>query len=113
MLTEKGIQWIEENKPRIEQYLGENRPIGNRLPAERKLRGLFGSIAFIKFRDQGEQADISHAEFAESLICTVNTRKEILNDRLEQLYSIGEELNREEVKNYVNFCRKRFKSLLE
>lgn len=113
MLTDKGIQWIEENKSRIEQHLGKHWVTGDRLPAERKLRELLRSRAFIKFMDQGNQADISHAEFAESLICTVNTRKEILNDRLEQLYSIGEEFNKEEVKDYVNFCRKRFKPLLE
>lgn len=113
MLTVEGIKWIKVNKSRIEQYLGKQRPTGDRLPTDRKLKELIRNVAFKKFMDYGEQAEISHAEFAESLVCTVNTRPEVLHDRLEQLYSIAEELGREEVKNYVNFCRNKFASLLE
>jgi hypothetical protein len=112
MLTAEGIKWIKENKPRIEKYLGKHKPIGDRLPIHRRLKQLVGSAAFTKFRDQGEHAEISHSEFAESLVCTVNTRPEVLNDRLDQLYSIAEELGKQEVKNYVNFCRKRYATLL-
>lgn len=112
MLTERGIQWVESNKSRIERYLDEHLTTGDRLPADRKLKELLRSVAFRKFRECGEQAEISHAEFAESLVCTVNTKAEVLNDRLEQLYSIAEVLRREEVKDYVNFCRKKFASIL-
>ncbi len=113
MLTADGIRWIRANRERIEKYLGKHRPTGNRLPADRKLKELLRSTAFKKFKTYGEQAEISHAEFAESLVCTVNTRSEVLNDRLEQLCSIAENLEKEEVKNYVNLCRKKFASLLE
>ncbi|MEW6620916.1 MAG: hypothetical protein AB1422_16545 [bacterium] len=113
MLTSNGFQWIKANKPRIEQYLGRHIPMGDRLPADRKLKELFGTVAFRKFREYGEQAEISHPEFAESLVCTVNTKAEILNDRLAQLYSIAEELKKEEVKKYVNFCNSKFALLLK
>lgn len=113
MLTADGIKWIEANKERVEKYLGEHKPIGDRLPADRRLKELLRSAAFKKFKAYGEQAEISHAEFAESLVCTVNTRSEVLNDRLEQLYSIAEKLKKEGAKNYVNLCRKKFASLLE
>ena len=113
MLTANGVQWIQANKELIKKYLGKHVPTGERLPADRKLKELLGSVAFKKFIDYGENAEISHAEFAESLICTVNTRSEILNDRLEQLYSISEKLKKEEVKDYVNFCRKKFALILE
>src|SRR3972149_7304553 len=112
ILTAEGIKWIKVNKPRIEQYLGEHRSIGDRLAADRKLKELLKSVAFKKFREYGEEAEISHAEFAESIVCTVNTRAEGLNARLEQLYSVAEELKKEEVKNYVNSCRKKFALLL-
>jgi len=112
MLTPNGVEWVEANKGRIEEYLGKYVPAGDRSAADRKLRELMVSVAFRKFRDGGEQAEISHAEFAESLVCTVNTAAEVLNDRLEQLYSIAEELKREDIKSYINFCRKRFASLL-
>lgn len=112
MLTAEGVKWIETNKERIEKYLGKHKPIADRVPSGRKLKELFRSQAFRKFSDYGEQADISHAEFAESLVCTVNARSEVLNDRLQQLFSIAEELGKEEVKNYVSFCRKKFASIL-
>ena len=112
MLTVNGIEWVKENRKRIEDYLGKHVPTGDRLPANRKLKGLTESAAFRRFRDRGEQAEVSHAEFAESLVCTVNTTAEVLNDRLDQLNSIAEELKRDDIKSYVDFCRKRFGSLL-
>lgn len=113
MLTDKGIQWIKSNKGRIERYLGKRLPTGTRLPAERKLKELLKSEAFKKFSEQGEQAEITHAEFAESLICTVNTRPEVLSDRIDQLYSIAEKFEEEEIKHYLNFCKGKFTSLLK
>jgi len=113
ILTSNGVQWIEANKSRIEQYLNIHIPAGDRLPADRKLKELFVSAAFKKFKEYGEQADISATEFVESLICTVNTKAVILNERLEQLHSTAEQLKTEEVKAYVNFCRKKFGSLLK
>jgi hypothetical protein len=112
MLTSSGVQWIRTNRKLIEKYLGEHTPSGERLPADRKIKELFTSLAFKKFAEYGEEAEISHAEFAESLVCTVNTRSQVLNDRLQQLYSIAEELEKQEVKKYVDFCRKRFAPLL-
>jgi hypothetical protein len=112
MLTAEGIKWIEANKKRIEKSLGEHTPAGDRLPSERKLKELYKSQAFKKFSEYGDQADISHAEFAESVVCTVNTKPAILNDRLNQLLSISKELGRDEVKDYVNFCLKKFDSIL-
>jgi hypothetical protein len=46
ILTVTGIQWIKDNKDRIEKYLGEHVPIGDRLPSDRKLKELLGSTAF-------------------------------------------------------------------
>jgi len=112
LLTAEGIKWIKEHKSRIEKYLGKYKPTGDRLEADRKLKELLRSVAFKKFREHGEKAEISHAEFAESLVCTVNARTEVLNARLDRLYSIAEELGKEEVKMYVNFCRKKFAFLL-
>ena len=112
MLTANGIHWIRANMSRIEQFLGKHHPVGDRLSSDRKLKELLRSTAFRKFMDQREQAQISHAEFAESLVCTVNTRPEMLDDRLEKFYSVAEELRREDLRDYVNFCRERFARLL-
>lgn len=112
MLTADGIEWVKANIKRIEEYLGRQHPIGDRSPADRKLKALIGSAAFKKFGLHREQTVLSHAEFAESLLCTVNTKAQVLNDRLEQLDSIANELNKDDVKKYIDFCRKKFASIL-
>jgi hypothetical protein len=113
MLTPKGVEWIENNKERIEKFLGKHAVASDRLHTDRRLKELLDSIAYRKYLTSGEQADISHAEFAESLVCTVNTAPEILNARLDQLYSIAEKLKRDGVKKYVAFCRGKFAAILK
>jgi hypothetical protein len=112
MLTAQGIRWIKENIFRIEQLLGENKITKGRLFKDRRVNELYKSKAFNKFLLEREKANISHAEFAESLICTVNTGIDILNARLNQFESIAEELKKVELKEYINFCRKKFALLL-
>jgi hypothetical protein len=111
-LTESGVQWIEANRARIEQCLGKDVSIKGRLLEDRRIKELLGSAAFKKFERYREEAEISHAEFADSLVCTVNTSAEVLNERLKQCYSAAEELKRQEIKNYVDFCRRKFALLL-
>lgn len=113
MLTAHGVRWLRANRARIEKSLAGRTPSGDRSAAERKLKELLRSAAFQKFVADGDQAEISHAEFAESLVCTVNTGPEVLNDRLEQLYSVAEELGIAEVRDFVDFSRRRFASVLQ
>jgi predicted HTH domain antitoxin len=112
-LTLHGVEWIEGNKLRIEESLGKHATTGERLDIDRKLKELRNSIAYSKFLRSGESGDISHAEFAESLVCTVNTSSEILNDRLEQLSSIAKELKKDDIEKYIRFCREKFEGLLK
>ena len=112
-LTPQGVEWVEKNKRRIESSLGTHATLGERLDTDRKLKELLRSHAYSKFLKNGDNADISHAEFAESLVCTVNTSSEILNDRLEQIFSIAEKTKNEIVKSYVIFCQKNFEHVLK
>lgn len=111
-LTPIGVKWIEANKKRIENVLGTHKQVGSRLDMSRKLKTLMESKAFIKFLNDKDNAQISHAEFAQSLICTVNTEKRVLNERIEQLYTTAEKLQKQNVKDYLNYCRVSFKNLL-
>jgi len=104
MLTVAGTKWVKENLERIEEYLDTKKPTGNRLASDRKTKELLKSEAFKKFEMLGDKAEISFAEFAESLLCTVNTRKKILNDRIKQFYSIAENLGKSQIKEYLDFC---------
>lgn len=112
MLTPTGIQWIKANISKIESNLGKHGPIGDRLSSSRKLKELLNSIAYKKYKEFSEQANISHADFAESLVSTVNTRADVLDERLNLIYSTAEELGIEDVKKYVRFCRIKFAALL-
>lgn len=112
-LTINGVEWLETNKARIESALGKRATIGKRLDSDRKLRELIDSMGFRKFLRDGEHADISHAEFAESLVCTVNTPPETLNERLSQLFATAELLKRDDVKRYLNYCNDKFSTILK
>jgi len=107
-LSEKGVIWIKDNINRIELSLKGNVSPENRLLVDRRIKALMNSKAFNNYLVKGEKAIISHAEFAESLTCTVNTKPEVLYERLEQLYSSANILNQYEVKQYIDFCRNRF-----
>lgn len=112
-LTPAGIKWIKANIHRIEKSLNKSLPeIGDRLPAERKLKELLNSVAFKKYKILGHNTAMTPVEFCESLTCTINAKPEILNEKLEQFYSISDELNNKEVKKYIIFCRNKFKNIL-
>jgi len=107
-LSEKGLEWIKDNKQRIEEALQGGMSPDDRLIEDRRLKTLIRSRAYNKFIAQGEKTEISHADFAESLVCTVNTKPEILQERLEQLYSAAGVLKQSEVQRYLDYCRKYF-----
>lgn len=107
-LTENGVRWIKENKERIETALTGVKTPQDRLVEDRRLKILINSTAFRKFLEHGEKILISPAEFAESLVCTVNTKPQIMYERLQQLYSSADILNQEKVKRYLDYCRKQF-----
>jgi predicted CopG family antitoxin len=112
MLTDEGLEWIKNNKLRIEAQLGKSRPTGYRAAADRKLKTLIDSDAYKKFLKLREKADISFPEFAESLICTVNTSKKDINNRLDLLNSIAHKNNKEEIKDFINYCKGKFQNHL-
>jgi len=108
MLTPRGVSWVKKNRKKIEHVLSlETSPSGDRLQSDRKIKELTSSTAFQKFLKFGNDAKISLPEFAESLICTVNTSRNILLDKIEQLRSIAENLNRNDVVKYTEFIQKR------
>lgn len=107
-LTNEGIQWIKMNLNRIEKQLSKKQSPTERLVDNRRIKTLINSKAFIKYLAEGEKAEISHAEFAESLVCTVNTNSDIVSERIEQLYAAADLLNQEKVKQYLDFYRKHF-----
>ena len=107
-LTENGMHWLRANKETIEKLLGTGAVVGERALADRRLKELLRSRAFTKFVRSGDAAEISLAEFAESLLCTVNAGKQVLNERLDQIRSIADELNKTEVKEFVRFCGIKF-----
>lgn len=105
-LSDNGIDWIKANKDKIEAALFGAKLPQNRLIEERRLRTLINSSAFNKYLTAGDKAGISHAEFAESLVCTVNTKLEIISERIEQLRSVANLLNQNRVEQYLDFCQK-------
>ncbi len=106
-LTNDGIQWMKMNLDRIVKQLGKKQSPTERLVDNRRIKALINSKAFNKYLAEGGKAEISHAEFAESIVCTINTKPEILFERIEQLYSAADLLNQDKVKQYLDIYRKK------
>lgn len=107
-LTNEGIQWIRTNLSRIEKQLSTKQTPNERLIDSRRIKTLMSSEAFNRYLAEGEKATISKAEFVESIVCTINTKPDILAERIEQLYSTADLLNQDKIKQYLDFYRKRF-----
>ena len=108
LLTKSGIKRINENNEYFKKIFNGKEPIGDRLDTNRRLKNLLNSIAYKKFKiDKKEQ--ISYAEFTESIVCTVNTRKEIINNRINEFLSLSEKIKNNTIKEYLDFCEKSFK----
>jgi len=107
-LTGSGLSWVEINKKRIELSLEKKDIAGERLLSDRRLKELMNSKAFKKFIDMGENATINMPEFTESLICTINTTKDILRERIEQLEVVARKQNILSVVKYLHYCKKLF-----
>jgi len=107
-LSEEGISWIKENRTRIENALANEMPPMSRLIEDRRMKYLLKSAAFKKYLSGGDGLNITRPEFAESIICTVNTGRDVLSEKIAQLYSAAEVLRLEKVRQYLDFCRERF-----
>ncbi|MEI6135216.1 MAG: hypothetical protein WCP72_09595 [Desulfomonile sp.] len=107
-LTEAGREWIKANRETVEKELGTVGIVGDRTLADRRFKELLRSRAFAKFRKRGPQADISLAEFAEALLCTVNAGQQILRERLDQIEAITKEFNKPEVAEFLRYCGIKF-----
>ena len=71
-----------------------------------------GIFKLMNIINNSKNAEISHAEFAESLICTVNTKPAILNEKLDQLRNTAVELKKTDILNFITLCKKKFSHLL-
>lgn len=110
-LTDEGVEWININKERIEKFLfGEQIP-NPRLINNRKIKRLMESKGYKLFQANEGSATIPYADFVESLTCTVNTRNEVLLEKLEQLYSAASVLKQKEILNYLDHCRTYLKTM--
>lgn len=107
-LTSEGIQWIKTNIDRIEKQLGKKQTPSQRLIDNRRIKTLINSKAFNKYSTDGDKSEISKAEITESIVCTINTKLEIIYERLDQLYSTADLLHQDKVKQYLDYCRMRF-----
>ncbi len=107
-LSDNGVRWLNENKFRIERAMQIAIAPNDRLFENRRIKSLIQSKALKEYLKEGESANISLAEFAESIVCTVNTKPKIMSERLDQLYTAANILNQDNIKHYLDFCRKKF-----
>ena len=106
-LTDKGLDWIQENKERVESVLSTGVAPDSRLLEDRKLKSLMKSEAFKQYVLSGDKAEISNAAILESVLCTVNTKSEVVKEKIEQLLNAAVILKQNKIHNYLEYCKKR------
>ena len=113
MITPTGVEWLNENRVRIEQSLQQSPPPKKRQELLRKLHEISNHKSFKAFQASGEAAKISEVDFVDSLKCTLNSSPEDLLDKLMRFRSIATDIHQRQIIDYLNFCQKHFSHLLE
>lgn len=83
-----------------------------RTRAGRFVRSIEESDAYKAFKDKGENAQVSEFDFRSMLLCTMETSSSILRNNLEQFKQYVSLYKREDLLELLNFCERRFASLL-
>ena len=108
LLTKSGIRRINENIKHFEKVFNKKEPLGDRLDSNKRLKNLLNSIAFKKFLQDKNKPSISYAEFTESIVCTVNTRKEIINNKIYEFISLSEKIKNTNITEFIEYCSKKY-----
>lgn len=106
-LTKDGLKWIEENKNKIEESIGNKQIPTGRLTDSKRVKTLLTSSAFKKYQECAGKCEMPHVDIIESLNCTVNTKPEVIFERIDQLSSISHVLKQQQAIEYLDYCQKR------
>ncbi len=112
VLTPAGVQWVKSNRARIEDRLHNAARPSKRQELARRLHEILNHKSFRAFQGFGHNAEISDADFVDSLKCTLNSAPADISERLMRLYSIATEIENKPIIEYLNFCRSKFSHLL-
>jgi len=112
VLTPAGVGWIKSNRARVEEGLHNAVPPSKRQELARRLHEILKHKSFAAFQAAGHNAEISDADFVDSLKCTLNSAPAEISERLMRYNSIATEIHNKPIIEYLKFCRSRFHHLL-
>lgn len=106
ILTEQGIEWVEQNRDQLEAYSGHGKPKAHRQQLLRDLRPIFKHQLWKSFEEQSESFSPSIGEVADLLRCRVDSASTIWNSRLDGLQRQAILIQRDDLAAFVDICRR-------
>jgi len=113
IFTPKGIEWIENNKNRIESLLKIKQKPHKRILIDKKIFEYKNSNAFKKFKKDKDCKNILPYEFTDFLNASLDSPPSILRDRLDKIRAIAATAKEQEIINFTNMAEKYFSNLLK
>jgi hypothetical protein len=112
LFTPKGIEWIEKNRKRISDILGDSLKPTRRTGSGERLREMQRSAAYKKFIANRSCQDIRNYEFTDFLDANLDTPAHILRERLELARALAAQMKNGPILDFLNECEKHFDKLL-
>ncbi len=110
--TSQGVIWIKENETRILENLKQEAPNVPKREAERFIKKLKIDTFFNYFQEKRTLDEASQYMFTDMLICAPDASKNILKQKLEQLYTNAELVNDLEILEFLEACKEKFSDLV-
>lgn len=112
-ITRAGIKWLKANENYLKTYLKGPKKEANRTEREKFEKRIRDSAAYKKFSEQsGKTDDIKDFEFTEMLRCSPDASAEVMQKKFNALIKRAEDVESNEVIDFLELCGEKFKSLL-
>ena len=110
--TSQGVVWIKENEKRILEGLKQKTPDLPKREAERFIKKIKGDEFFKYFRERHSLGNAPQYMFTDMLVCAPDASKEIIKQKVEQVYSNAELVGDTEILDFLEACKEKFSFLI-
>lgn len=109
-LTQAGLEWIEQNKDRLEALTSQSVPRDHRQKSRRMLARVRDHALFAQFQHYPSSFTPGIGQLADLARCRVDAEPEIWNKRFSKLEDLAIETKQEDVRQFIGACRNAYKT---
>ena len=112
-ITLAGVKWLKVSEKYLKACLRGPKKEANRAEREKFERRVRDSSAYKRFAGHsGKADDIKDFEFTEMLRCSPDASAEAMQKKFNALIKKAEDVESDEIINFLELCREKFKGLL-